>query len=629
MDIENCEPPTAGGVRAAAAAAVKAKPLLKPAGKLLPPMDTAVRPVAAPRVGLRATARPALASVGVNGARPRPATSKAVPPMSRPTATVTTATARTRPRAASPAPAPDPKRHRGQATATTAPPPQPQPSAAMLALRARQVVASRRRALATGAASNASSGAGATAAASSRTRIPPRPATAAASAVAARAAARPSRHPPSSSCLPVPVAAPPAFVHTEFRPPATMPVAVPTPSHSAAPPSTSSCGSAVAAGRYAHIPARVDSGLSLASSGRRQSPWLGSPAPTAAVPVAASPAAQIPPSTAHRLPASARRPAAASVAPKPGSAARPRRPAIAGHGMEVDVDVAALAPPPGLDVPAASVVDAGEEERAAAAATARDGDPRMAAEYEVEIFSYLRDLERSTAPPANYMHQQAEVDWDARRVLVNWLVHVHALLRQQPETLHLAVNLCDRFLAARPVALHRLQLVAMAALLVSAKYEEVVAPTTRLVARLAAGPDAAAAHDDVDAAALPFSHRDVVAAENYMLAVLGYRVGAPGPLPFLRRLSAADGAHPAPRLVAKFLLDAALTDHRFVGAPQPLLAAAAFYVARKLVDGGGWPEHLAQLAGYEEAELAPAAQALCETVAGSGHPSVREKYADR
>lgn len=55
-------------------------------------------------------------------------------------------------------------------------------------------------------------------------------------------------------------------------------------------------------------------------------------------------------------------------------------------------------------------------------------------------------------------------------------MEVHARFQLLPETLFLAINVLDRFLAAKLVAQAKLQLVGVAALLVAAKYEETYYP---------------------------------------------------------------------------------------------------------------------------------------------------------
>ena len=64
-----------------------------------------------------------------------------------------------------------------------------------------------------------------------------------------------------------------------------------------------------------------------------------------------------------------------------------------------------------------------------------------------------------------------------RRILVDWLIDVHVRFRLQTETLHIAVNLTDRFLACRQIRRHEMQLLGVTAMVNAAKYQEIYPPT--------------------------------------------------------------------------------------------------------------------------------------------------------
>ncbi|CAJ0766648.1 2151_t:CDS:2, partial [Entrophospora sp. SA101] len=106
-------------------------------------------------------------------------------------------------------------------------------------------------------------------------------------------------------------------------------------------------------------------------------------------------------------------------------------------------------------------------------------DPMMVAEYAVEIFDYLKLLERETMPKPNYMELQTELNWKMRTILIDWLVEVHYRFCLLPETLFLTVNIVDRFLSESLASMVKLQLVGIAALFISAKYEEGLAPSIK------------------------------------------------------------------------------------------------------------------------------------------------------
>ncbi|EAW10644.1 B-type cyclin nimE [Aspergillus clavatus NRRL 1] len=217
-------------------------------------------------------------------------------------------------------------------------------------------------------------------------------------------------------------------------------------------------------------------------------------------------------------------------------------------------------------------------------------DPLMAAEYVVEIFDYLRDLELETLPNPHYIDHQPDLEWKMRGILVDWLIEVHTRFRLLPETLFLAVNLIDRFLSAEVVALDRLQLVGVAAMFIASKYEEVLSPHVANFSHVA---------DET------FTDKEILDAERHILATLEYNMSYPNPMNFLRRISKADNYDIQTRTLGKYLMEISLLDHRFMCYPQSHVAAAAMYLARLILERGAWDATLAHYAGYTEEEIDP------------------------
>ena len=200
-------------------------------------------------------------------------------------------------------------------------------------------------------------------------------------------------------------------------------------------------------------------------------------------------------------------------------------------------------------------------------------DPLMVAEYVVEIFDYLKDLEAKTLPNANYMDHQEDLEWKMRGILVDWLIEVHTRFHLLPETLFLTVNIIDRFLSAKVVQLDRLQLVGVTAMFIASKYEEVLSPHVANFRHVA---------DD------GFTEQEILSAERYVLSALNYDLSYPNPMNFLRRISKADSYDIQTRTLGKYLMEISLVDDRFMCYPPSQIAAGAMYLARMILERGEW-----------------------------------------
>lgn len=73
---------------------------------------------------------------------------------------------------------------------------------------------------------------------------------------------------------------------------------------------------------------------------------------------------------------------------------------------------------------------------------------------------------------SDLMDQQPELEWYMRPFLLDFLVEVHAGFRLQPTTLHLAINIIDRYTSKRVVFKKHYQLLGCTALWIASKYEE-------------------------------------------------------------------------------------------------------------------------------------------------------------
>lgn len=182
-------------------------------------------------------------------------------------------------------------------------------------------------------------------------------------------------------------------------------------------------------------------------------------------------------------------------------------------------------------------------------------------------------------PNAHYMDNQAEIQWSMRSVLMDWLVQVHHRFGLLPETLFLCVNYIDRFLSCKIVSLGKLQLVGATAIFVAAKYEEINCPSVSEIVYM------------VDSG---YTVDEILKAERFMLSMLQFELGWPGPMSFLRRISKADDYDLETRTLAKYFLEITIMDERFVGSPPSFAAAGAHCLARMMLKKGHWVSNSGQ-----------------------------------
>ncbi|GLA32040.1 hypothetical protein AnigIFM63326_010957 [Aspergillus niger] len=243
-------------------------------------------------------------------------------------------------------------------------------------------------------------------------------------------------------------------------------------------------------------------------------------------------------------------------------------------------------------------------------------DTSMVAEYSEEIFEYMREQEIKMLPNAHYMDNQAEIQWSMRSVLMDWVVQVHYRFSLLPETLFLCVNYIDRFLSCKIVSLGKLQLVGATAIFIAAKYEEINCPSVQEIVYMVDGG---------------YSMDEILKAERFMLSMLQFELGWPGPMSFLRRISKADDYDLETRTLAKYFLEITVMDERFVGSPASFVAAGAHCLARLMLRKGTWTPAHAHYAGYTYTQLLPLISLMVECCENprKHHGSIYEKFSDK
>jgi hypothetical protein len=128
------------------------------------------------------------------------------------------------------------------------------------------------------------------------------------------------------------------------------------------------------------------------------------------------------------------------------------------------------------------VGEAAAGETAACEVEAQDGWRKWApdlADYAEDVFQNRKAQEAQGCVPADYMTRQTTINVKMRAILIDWLWVVWNRFSMAPETMFLAVQLTDRYLAQHKCLRMKLQLVGTTAMFVAAKVEEIYFPEIR------------------------------------------------------------------------------------------------------------------------------------------------------
>jgi hypothetical protein len=158
-----------------------------------------------------------------------------------------------------------------------------------------------------------------------------------------------------------------------------------------------------------------------------------------------------------------------------------------------------------------------------------------------------------------------------------------------PETLFLTTNLLDRYLSLESVSRKTLQLVGVTAMLLAAKYEEIIAPEVEAIVFIS---------DDA------YTRQQVLAMEKAMLNTLRFNLTVPTPYVFMVRFLKAASSDKQAELLAFFFVELCLTEYGAVKYSPSILAASAVYTAHHtLQKSPQWTPTLSRHSGYNESQL--------------------------
>ncbi|MCD7472864.1 Cyclin-B1-1 [Datura stramonium] len=247
---------------------------------------------------------------------------------------------------------------------------------------------------------------------------------------------------------------------------------------------------------------------------------------------------------------------------------------------------------------------------------AADVDNHLAAvEYVEDIYSFYK-LTEDEGRVNDYMDFQPELNHKMRAILVDWLIEVHRKFELMPESLHLTINILDRFLSVKTVPRRELQLVGISSMLIACKYEEIWAPEV---------------NDFIHISDNAYARDQILQMEKAILGKLEWYLTVPTPYVFLvRYIKAATLPSDDQEMenIAFFFAELGLMNYKTTIACCPsMLAASSVYAARSTLNKSPlWTQTLQHHTGYSEDQLMECAKQLVSYHLGAAENKLKAIY---
>lgn len=235
-------------------------------------------------------------------------------------------------------------------------------------------------------------------------------------------------------------------------------------------------------------------------------------------------------------------------------------------------------------------------------------NPQQVRIYSQEIFSFLESTEEDFQVSNDYFSLHTEINHTSRAFLIDWLVTIHGKFRMHQETLYLAVNLADRYMAKRIVNKKQLQLVGVTAIFIAAKYEEIYPPNLR---------------DFIRTTDEAYSKQNLIKMEIDMLKVIDFQITFPTAWRFLEKYPElmTNGCG----LLAEYLLELGQVEYAMLKYKPSVQAASVSYLANVFIS----KNYVWKIESPSEREVKECAKDFYVIFkAACAHPlsAVREKY---
>ena len=195
--------------------------------------------------------------------------------------------------------------------------------------------------------------------------------------------------------------------------------------------------------------------------------------------------------------------------------------------------------------------------------------PQNADEYFDDIVNELKNNEEKFLPEFNYMAKQKDINNRMRAILIDWLIDVHLKYKMVPQTMYISVNLIDRYLSKNETSRVKLQLVGVASMFISSKYEEIYPPELK---------------DFVYITDKAYVKSDVLDMEYKMLTSLNFDVTFPTQWSFLEIFRKKLNINQKTFNLAWFFLELSLINSKMLKYKYSQIAASAIMIAIKALN---------------------------------------------
>lgn len=238
-------------------------------------------------------------------------------------------------------------------------------------------------------------------------------------------------------------------------------------------------------------------------------------------------------------------------------------------------------------------------------------------EYINEIYSNLLLDEKMLKPLYGYIVNQHDINEQMRAILIDWLIEVHYKFHLKDETLYQTVHIIDSYLSIFPILRAKLQLLGIAALLISCKAQEIYYPQL---------------YELIDITDGAYVKEELVEMEKHILRILNFNIISPTAIEFYNIISKAFNFDQKQYFLGKYFMESSLIDYQMIKYSASVIGVSCAYVVMKFCGVNNYKCLYSKNVIKEECPqktIKEAAREICHLVknlSNSTLKAVRDKY---
>jgi len=235
-------------------------------------------------------------------------------------------------------------------------------------------------------------------------------------------------------------------------------------------------------------------------------------------------------------------------------------------------------------------------------------------EYASEIFDYLRHREVPFITKFGFLKTQTEVNENIRGCIIDWIVDIHRKFKLNPETLYMTISIIDRVLGKEKIMKSKIQTLAIAALFIAGKYEEIYPPELK---------------DYVTITNFQVGKDEILKMERQILKILEFDLSCPSIYRFIERYSKLLKADEKQFYLSQYLSELQFLDSRMLRFAPSLIALSCLYLSAKILKKECWNTLIEEQSKYTENEVKSCSNVLSGIAISAdnqGISNIKNKY---